>query len=195
MPDRLSKKVKVTPPTAVSGDRYQFLDLEQAEPNLGVPSGSTDKVLVSTPSGTRYWQEQVPVETVVTLAEEQTLINKTLVSVKEIDFDPVAISADLNTISVTTGVLIDSFNATGYRSAEYLLQLVQGSNYAITKVLLIHDGLDVAISEFGYVGVGSPIAYDLSGSFSGANLQLLITCPTANVTPVSIKFSVTLFDA
>ncbi len=39
----LSGKVKVTRPQDVSLDRYQYLSLSEAEPNLGVPeSGSID---------------------------------------------------------------------------------------------------------------------------------------------------------
>jgi hypothetical protein len=36
----LSGRVVVTNPKEVSEDRYQFLDLSQAEPNLGVPDFS-----------------------------------------------------------------------------------------------------------------------------------------------------------
>lgn len=133
--------------------------------------------------------------TVATLSDTQTLANKTLTSVKKIDFDPAAITADLKTINVSTAVLIDSFTANSYRSAEYLIQLTQGTNYTITKVLLVHDGSDVAISEYGYVSVGSVIDYVLSGAFSAGNLELTVTCSAANVTPVSLKFSRTLFDA
>jgi hypothetical protein len=146
--------------------------------------GTTGSVTLSIDTGT-----------VATLSDTQTLSNKTLTSVKKIDFDPAAITADLKTISVTTPVLVDSWDSTGFRSAEYLIQLTQGTSYTITKLLLIHDGSDVAVSEYGYVSVGSAIDYAVSGTFSLGNLELTITCATANVTPVSLKFSKTLFDA
>ena len=133
--------------------------------------------------------------TVATLSDSQTLSNKTLTSVQRIDFDPAVLTADLKTINVTTPVLVDAFSSSVYRSAEYLLQLTQGLNYAITKLLVIHDGTDVAVSEYGYVAVGSAIDYVVSGGFAVGNLELTITCSTANVTPVSLKFSRTLFDA
>ena len=133
--------------------------------------------------------------TVATLTGSQTLSNKSLTSVQLIDFDPAIIDADLKTISVATPVLFDSFTASAYRSGEYLLQLTQGSNYTVTKMLVIHDSADVSISEYGYVSVGSPIDYAVTGNFSVGNLELTITCSTANVTPVSLKFSKTLFDA
>jgi hypothetical protein len=50
----LSGKVKRIPATAVSADRYDFLQLSEAEPNLGVPSAN-GQVLSSDTSGNRSW--------------------------------------------------------------------------------------------------------------------------------------------
>ena len=49
MPKYLSGRVKRTPQSALTEDRYQYLGLEQAEPNLGDPPESD-----SLPSGTQY---------------------------------------------------------------------------------------------------------------------------------------------
>ena len=50
----LSGKVKKIPATAVSADRYNFLELSEAEPDLGVPS-TTGYVLSSDTAGNRSW--------------------------------------------------------------------------------------------------------------------------------------------
>lgn len=50
----LSGKVKKTPPTQVSLDRYNYLELSQAEPDLGVPSVN-GYILSSTTEGVRSW--------------------------------------------------------------------------------------------------------------------------------------------
>lgn len=50
----LSGRVKTTPPSEVSADRYDYLALEQAEPSLGVPPGNA-YVLVSDTNGSRSW--------------------------------------------------------------------------------------------------------------------------------------------
>jgi hypothetical protein len=50
----LSGKVKKIPPTAVSADRYNFLKLSEAEPDLGVPL-SAGQVLSSDTAGNRSW--------------------------------------------------------------------------------------------------------------------------------------------
>ena len=53
----LSGRVQVTAPTAVTSDRYQFLGLEQAEPNLGVSSNGN--VLTTNITGNRVWTNQL----------------------------------------------------------------------------------------------------------------------------------------
>ena len=50
----LSNRVIKTPSTEVSTDRYEFLTLSEAEPDLGVPS-SNGYILASTATGTRSW--------------------------------------------------------------------------------------------------------------------------------------------
>ena len=54
MNNTLGGKVKVVSPTDVSADRYDFLSLSQAEPNLGVPP-TNGYVLASNTDGTRSW--------------------------------------------------------------------------------------------------------------------------------------------
>ena len=64
MPKYLSNRVKRTPQSGLTSDRYQYLGLEQAEPNLGdpanplpnVPTGSQFQVVsVRENPGERYW--------------------------------------------------------------------------------------------------------------------------------------------
>ena len=58
MPKRLSGRVKVVPPLEVGEGRYDFLELSEAEPNLGAPTGPANAILASTPTGARYWAAQ-----------------------------------------------------------------------------------------------------------------------------------------
>ena len=54
MAKTVSGKVKKTPPSEVSPDRYDFIELAETEPDLGVPS-TDGYVLVSAADGTRSW--------------------------------------------------------------------------------------------------------------------------------------------
>jgi hypothetical protein len=54
MAKTVSGKVKKTPPSEVSPDRYDFIELAETEPDLGVPN-TDGYVLVSAADGTRSW--------------------------------------------------------------------------------------------------------------------------------------------
>lgn len=116
-------------------------------------------------------------------------------SMDTLDLNEAQITASLNTINVITPVLVDSFSSTLYRGAEYTFQFSQnGTDFTITKVIMIHNGVDVAITEYGNVGIGATIPYDFNGSFSLGNLEMTITCSNANSSPLGVKFTRTLID-
>jgi hypothetical protein len=52
--NRLSGKVAKTPSTEADPDRYEFLDLGNAEPDLGVPT-MDNAISTSTATGERVW--------------------------------------------------------------------------------------------------------------------------------------------
>ena len=54
MADFLSGKVKKNPPTNVAANRYKFLKLEDAEPDLGI-APANNSLATSNTSGSRYW--------------------------------------------------------------------------------------------------------------------------------------------
>lgn len=117
-----------------------------------------------------------------------------ITNVAVLDFLATKLESDVQDISVTTPVMFDNFVANSYRSAEYLFQLSQASSYAQVKVLVIHNGTDVAVSEYAQVSIGPEIHYSIEGDFSLGSLELTITCPTADLNPVTLKFSRVLFD-
>jgi hypothetical protein len=50
----LSGKIKKTPPNKVSADRYKYITLEEAEPDLGL-APANNSILASNTVGGRYW--------------------------------------------------------------------------------------------------------------------------------------------
>ena len=98
MPKYLSGRVKRTPQNRLSDDRYQYLGLDQAEPNIGdppTPAGSPDipsgqqyqMVSVLSNPGERYW---VPIQGglipgAISVFEEGNLVG-TLSSITQLDF-------------------------------------------------------------------------------------------------------------
>jgi hypothetical protein len=74
----LSGKIKKIPPSAVSPDRYNFLQLSEAEPDLGVPE-ATGYILSSDIAGNRTWinrsapSEGTDIDQILSLTKSLTL--------------------------------------------------------------------------------------------------------------------------
>ena len=70
----------------------------------------------------------------------------------------IAIEAATETTTTTSASTIDSFTAATFRSAQYQIQITQGSNYHVTTLNVLHDGTDVYLNEFGIIRTGAALA-------------------------------------
>lgn len=111
-----------------------------------------------------------------------------------IDYGSAMVSSVTKIITLTTPLLIDSFDINVYRSAEYLMQFSQGSDFVSTKLQVIHNGANISLGEYATIDVGTPVTYTFDAAISLNNLELTVQCPLANITPVELKFSRVLFD-
>ena len=59
------------------------------------------------------------------------------------------------TTTATTQVSILSLDLSVYRSAEYQIQVTEGSNYHTTKILAIHNGTAASHNEYGTLSIGT----------------------------------------
>ena len=92
------------------------------------------------------------------------------------------------TTTATTQVSILSLDLSVYRSAEYQIQVTEGSNYHTTKILAIHNGTTASHNEFGTLNIGSSTAtFDVD--ISGSNMRLLATPASSNSTVFKVKFT------
>lgn len=99
-------------------------------------------------------------------------------------------SGNSTTVATTTQSAVDTFPAATFRSAEYLVQITQGTEYQISKILLVHDGTNVYLTEYGTItGPGSSALATLDADISTGNVRLLVTMGTA--TSAVIKTSKT----
>lgn len=108
------------------------------------------------------------------------------------------IKYDKNTdTSVTSNAAteVDSFSSSEYRSAEFLIQVTQGSKYTLMKALAVHDGANVTMTQFGRIDIGSPvIPLTISAAIVGSNLKLRATISDANSTNAIVKVSKNLIE-
>ena len=90
----------------------------------------------------------------------------------------------LNTISVVSGVssILDSFTMMDMDSCKYIIKIKSDSgNKYITEILLLHDGTDCFISEYGIIDTSTNWV-TLSSSIVGSNVELsIITTVNATV--------------
>jgi len=92
------------------------------------------------------------------------------------------------TTTAITQVSILSLDLSVYRSAEYQIQVTEGSKYHTTKILAIHNGTAASHNEFGTLSIGTvPATFDVD--ISGSNMRLLATPASSNSTVFKVKFT------
>ena len=98
-----------------------------------------------------------------------------------------------NTAVSTTGTVVDSFDASTYRSAKYLIQVDGGDGeFETREALVVHNGTVAYITEFAMVYTGDSLLGDASVQMNGTNVELVYT---ANAAGASVKVISTYIDA
>lgn len=81
----------------------------------------------------------------------------------------------------TASQVVDTFSGARYRTAKYLVQMTQGTNYHATEVLLIHDGTTVYMTEYGTIFSNASLG-TIDGDINSGNVRLLVSPTTTNTT-------------
>lgn len=90
------------------------------------------------------------------------------------------------TLATTTTTAIDSFAVGTYRSAKYVMQITQGTNYQVSEVLVIHNGTTTFMTEYGVLETNGSLA-TFSSDISAGNARLLVTMASATSATINIK--------
>ena len=123
-------------------------------------------------------------------------------STSEFTFSPVSatnlelIAGDIQsgvlTTSSTSPAVVMSISASTYRSAQYQVQVTEGTNYNMTTINVIHDGTDTYMTEYGTLNQPIGVA-TFSSDISGGALRL-IGYP-AFVSPTTFKVIFTAIES
>ena len=89
------------------------------------------------------------------------------------------------TFSTTTQGAVDQFNSSTYDSAKYVVQAKITGEIHATEILVMHDGTDVFITEYGTMWSGSASLGTFTADINSGNIRLLFTPANANTT---VKF-------
>tara|TARA_Y100001937_G_C7129494_1_gene336552 strand:+ start:968 stop:2746 length:1779 start_codon:yes stop_codon:yes gene_type:complete len=117
---------------------------------------------------------------------------------EEFTFEPVSatnleliagdIQSGVKTTSATGQAVVMSISASTYRSVSYQIQAVQGSNYNMTTINVVHDGTNTYMNEFGTINQPTGIATFSTDINSGA-LRLLGFPASSSSTTFKVVFT------
>ena len=96
-----------------------------------------------------------------------------------------------STISTTTSVGIStlvSIASSIYRSANYQIQVIQGTNYNTTSINVLHDGTNAYMTEYGTLNQPTGIA-TFSAQINSGTIQLLGYPASTNSTTFKVIYS------
>jgi len=96
-------------------------------------------------------------------------------------------SGILTTTSTDTATVM-SISSSVYRSVQYQVQAVEGTNYNMTTINVIHDGSDTYMTEFGTINQPVGIA-TYSTDISSGSLRLLGHPSSSNSTTFKVIFT------
>jgi hypothetical protein len=127
--------------------------------------------------------------TVATLTGTQILSNKTLqpyTLATSIGVNIANRSVVQASVSSTSATAVDTWAVATYRSAKYIAQITQGSNYQLSEILVIHNGTTVTITEYGILETNANLG-EFTADISGGNVRLLITMGSATAATINIS--------
>ena len=87
-------------------------------------------------------------------------------------------------VSGTTAKTIDTWDKTLYTSAKYIVQVVDSGDVHTQELMVIHDGTDVYISEYGIITTAGELGV-FDGVITGGNV--LITFTPTGATAMTIQ--------
>jgi hypothetical protein len=139
----------------------------------------------------------------VSLAGTETLTNKTLTSptlttpnigaatATSITLTDALIGTATTSLSTTSATVVDSWSATTYSSAKYIVQMKNGSDIEVLEVLVtVNSANNVYITEYADVISNAQIG-TTDADYSGGNVRLLVTATDGT----TVKVHKTLIEA
>lgn len=111
-----------------------------------------------------------------------------VVTATSFDAQNVKTSSETVTTTTTSETTIVSLSASTYRSVNYQVQVVEGTNYNMTTINVIHDGTTTYMTEYGTINHPTGIA-TFSTDVSGGSLRLLGYPASTNSTTFRVAFT------
>jgi hypothetical protein len=88
------------------------------------------------------------------------------------------------TTTATTEVNLDTFAHASYRAARYIVAMSSGSDFHSTEIVLVHDGSNVTMTQYGTLKSANLASFD--SDISGTDARLRITPASSSSTVINI---------
>lgn len=91
-----------------------------------------------------------------------------------------------STVATTTATVIDSWAIASARSAKYIVQVTQGTNYSVHEIMVIHDGTTTYKTEFSVLETNGALA-TFTTDINTGNARLLATMGSSSSATINIS--------
>lgn len=91
-------------------------------------------------------------------------------------------------IVTNSSTTLDTFSKSTYSTAEYTIQMKQGTKYRSSKLFVVNDGTSVSSTEYAILNSSSvQIPATISSAISGSNVVISAIVTDATTTNVGVK--------
>ena len=95
------------------------------------------------------------------------------------------VRSDSTSVSATSATTVATHAVATYRTVKYQVQVTQGSAYHTTELTAIHDGTNVALTEYGTVFTGSSLA-TFDATITSGNMLLQVTMGSSSSSTIKV---------
>jgi Phage tail fibre repeat len=99
------------------------------------------------------------------------------------------VTTNVVTTSTTGQVILDAFALTAHSSAKYFVQANSGLDFVTTEIIVLHDGTNIYLTEYGTIETG-PSLGTFSADIDSGNARLLFTANNNVNTIRSVRYGV-----
>ena len=103
------------------------------------------------------------------------------------------ITTNTHTTSAVSETVVDSWGTGDYRSAKYIVQMTNNANntYQTSEVMVLHDGSDTYITEYGAIKSLNTLG-SIDSDIDSGSVRLKVTPINSNTTIKVIRTSITI---
>jgi len=95
-------------------------------------------------------------------------------------------SSNSASISSTNTTTVDTFDKTVYRLSKYVIQVSQSTNYQASEIMILHNGTEAFITEYGVIRSNSNLA-TFSTDINGNNVRLLVNMSSSTAATIKLN--------